>query len=124
MRRRRQVLCCPPPAPLAAAPCSSQIPARSRATAREWEERWPRCDGPSGRAGLRTVATVLRSVVHLLPIARRSPAATEHDVGGGRRRVAPTGGGSITRTGALHGGHGDQRSWACAAAASEHARLL
>src|SRR5512145_2524382 len=89
MRRRRQVLCCPPPAPLAAAPCSSQIPARSRATAREWEERWPRCDGPSGRAGLRTVATVLRSVVHLLPIARRSPAATEHDVGGGRRRAAP-----------------------------------
>src|SRR5512145_786991 len=104
MRRRRQVFCCPPPAPLAASPCSSQIRARSRATAREWEERWTRCDGPSGRAGLRTFATVLRSVVHLLPIARRSPAATEHDVGGGRRRAAPTGGGSITRSGAFHGG--------------------
>src|SRR5512133_2142833 len=60
--------------------------------------------GTRGRAGLRIVATVLRSVVHLLPIARRSRAATEHDVGGGRRRAAPTGGGSITRTAAFHEG--------------------
>jgi len=32
---------------------------------------------------------------HLLPATRRAPKATEHGVGGGRRRVAPTGGGSI-----------------------------
>src|SRR5512133_1173611 len=97
MRRRRQVFCCPPPSPLAASPCSSQIRARSQAAAREWEERWPCRGGPSGRARLTIVATALLRVFHLLPIARRSPAATEHDVGGGRRRVAPTGGGCAGR---------------------------
>ena len=31
---------------------------------------------------------------HLLPATRRAPQATEHGFGGGRRRTAPTGGGS------------------------------
>ena len=31
---------------------------------------------------------------HLLPATRRAPEATEHGVGGGRRRAAPTGGGN------------------------------
>ncbi|MGE5786059.1 MAG: hypothetical protein ACM3ZE_15790, partial [Myxococcales bacterium] len=73
--------------------------AAKQAAAREWEERWPCRGGPSGRARLTIVATAIFGVFHLLPIARRSPAATEHDVGGGRRRVAPTGGGSTTRSG-------------------------
>src|SRR5512133_4125076 len=96
MRRRRQVFCCPPPHSLREClllpnSCSQPSYCARMGGAMVVPQR------PSDRVRLTIVATALLRVFHLLPIARRSPAATEHDVGGGRRRVAPTGGGSITR---------------------------
>src|SRR5512133_382931 len=103
MRRRRQVFCCPPPHSLREClllpnSCSQPSYCARMGGAMVVPQR------PSDRVRLTIVATALLRVFHLLPIARRSPAATEHDVGGGRRRVAPTGGGSITRSGEFHAG--------------------